>query len=436
MIERAPILAGIGSAVTDVPRRRATDRTAAGASESPDDGRPDVTVVMPCLNEAASVGECVDEAFEAMRAAGIDGEVVVVDNGSTDESAEIAAARGARVIVQPTKGYGAALLAGFRGANGRIVVMADADCTYPLDKIPELIAPIVAGEADIVCGGRLEAANRHNMPLLHRYIGTPTLTFIVGRACGGLTIRDSQSGFRAFRRASILELDLRSPGMELASEMVIKAAQRGFRINEIPTGYRPRVGESKLDTLSDGWRHLRTILLLAPELLLLWPGAALALLGIGMTTVGFVSPTGVSVGSLRWQPVFFSSIALIAGVLGVLTGMILARRSALASEKVHDRFAWLEEARTATAAMKAGVFGIASGFVIEGALSANWFTGHSAPSRGLVLASVAQSLILIGLVIGVAGLLGWLALQRSNMQPVLGVLTDDSVLVGVDPDGA
>jgi hypothetical protein len=353
---------------------------------------------------------------------------VVVDNGSTDGSAQIAAARGARVVVQPIKGYGAALQAGFRAANGRIVVMADADCTYPLDKIPQLIAPIVTNEADIVCGGRLEAANRHNMPLLHRYVGTPALTFIVGRACGGLSLRDSQSGFRAFRRASILSLDLRSPGMELASEMVIKATRGGLRISEIPTGYRARVGESKLDTLSDGWRHLRTILLLAPEILLLWPGAALALLGVVMIAAGFVSPMGVSVGSLRWQPVFFSSIALIAGVLSVLSGTILARRSTLASDKVHDRFAWLDEARTATRAMKTGVFALASGLVIEGALSANWMTGHPAPSRGLVLAALAQNLIILGLVIGAAGLVAWLSFERSNMQPILEVVADEQVL--------
>jgi hypothetical protein len=424
MAPSAPSSVEMGPTGMSVPIQPADGTLAAEYGGKGGDGKPLVTVVMPCLNEAGSVGECVDEALRTMRTAGIAGEVVVVDNGSTDDSAAIAAARGARVVVEPTRGYGAALQSGFRAAKGSIVVMADADSTYPLDKIPQLIAPILADDADIVCGGRLEAANRHNMPVLHRYLGTPVLTFIVGRACGGLTIRDSQSGFRAFLRTSILELDLRSPGMELASEMVIKAAQAGFRVKEIPTGYRARVGQSKLDTLSDGWRHLRTILLLAPEVILLWPGAALAALGLVMTGASFVSPTGVSVGSLRWQPVFFSSIALIAGALGVMAGMILARRSVLSSAKVHDRFAWLDEARTATRAMTAGASAVTGGLLIEGGLSLNWFAGHAAPSRGLAFAALAQSLIILGLVVGVAGLVGWLAFERSNMQPVLEVVAD------------
>ena len=433
MRQSAPSGAEMGSAGKDVAGREAGGSRGAEHNGSGSDGRLLVTVVMPCLNEAGSVGECVDEALQAMRAAGIAGEVVVVDNGSTDASAEIAAARGARVVVEPTKGYGAALQTGFRAAKGSIVVMADADLTYPLNKIPQLIAPILAGEADIVYGGRLEAANRHIMPPLHRYVGTPALTFIVGRACGGLTLRDSQSGFRAFPRSVILELDLRSRGMELNSELLIKASQAGFRVKEVMTGYRARVGESKLDTFSDGWRNLRTILLLAPDLLLLWPGAILATLGLAMTAVGFLSPTGVSVGSLRWQPVFFSSIAIIAGVLGVLAGMILARQSTLVSHKVRDRFAWLDEARTTTRAMKAGTTAVALGLVIDIGLTLNWFAGHSAPSRGLVLAALAQSLIILGLVVGTAGLVARLSFERSTLLPVLGVVADNGV-VADDPD--
>jgi hypothetical protein len=425
MLDRAPVLAEMGSAVIEVPRRRASDKLSAAYAEVIDDARQEVTVLMPCLNEAGSVGECVHEALAAMQSAGIVGEVIVVDNGSTDNSAEIAAAMGARVVVEPTKGYGAALQAGFRSARGTIIVMADADLTYPLDKIPQLIAPILAGDADIVYGGRLEAANRHIMPPLHRYVGTPALTFIVGRACGGITLRDSQSGFRAFPRSVIMELDIRSRGMELNSELLIKASQAGFRVKEVTTGYRARVGESKLDTFSDGWRNLRTILLLAPDLLLFWPGAFLALLGLAMTAVGFLSPTGVYVGSLRWQPVFFSSIALIAGVLGVLGGMVLARQSTLVSHKVRDRFAWLDEARTTTRAMKAGTAAVVSGLVIDCALTLNWFSGHSAPSRGLALAALAQSLIILGLVVGMAGLVARLSSERSALVPALRVVTGD-----------
>ncbi len=373
---------------------------------------PLVSVVLPCLNEAGSVGACVTEALESMAQGGVTGEVIVVDNGSTDESARIAAACGARIVHEPVRGYGAALRAGFRAASGEIVVMSDADLTYPLDRIPDLIAPLIAGEADIVYGGRLEAANRRNMPALHRYVGTPALTFALERASGGLGIRDSQSGFRAFRRATIDRLGLRSSGMELNSELLIKAGQAGMRVREIPTGYRPRVGQSKLRTLADGWRNLRTILLLAPDLILIWPGALLAAVGAAMTGAAFVSPQGVAVGSLRWQPVFFSSIALVVGVLAVLTGMLLAHCSKLVPGRVRARFAWLGTPRTASVALVTGAAALGLGLLADSYLLMNWAGGHEAPSRGAALASLAQSSIMLGSLVGVAGLVARLLVVR------------------------
>ena len=161
----------------------------------------DVSVVLPCLNEAESVGLCVTAAREALAGAGIRGEVVVVDNGSTDGSPQLAADAGARVIRESQQGYGSALRTGFAAAKGEVVVMADADLTYDFAKVPELVAPIRAGEADMVLGSRLGGATRQTMPFLHRFVGTPAITFLTARACGGRVVRDSQSGFRAFRRA-------------------------------------------------------------------------------------------------------------------------------------------------------------------------------------------------------------------------------------------
>ena len=287
-------------------------------------GRPAVSVVLPCFNEAGCVADCVTEALTAMRLADIDGEVVVVDNNSTDGSADLARSAGARVVHEEVPGYGSALRTGFLAADGEIIVMADADMTYDLSRIAELIDPVVRGEADLVNGLRFDGANRHTMPLLHRWVGTPVLTMLTARASGGRTLRDGQSGFRAFRREVILGLDLVTNGMEFNSEMVVKSRRAGLRMVEIPMGYRERVGDSKLSTFSDGWRHLRLITSLAPDLLLVWPGLLLVALGVVLTGATLVRPSGFDLGALHWQPVFFSTICLVAGLQAVLAGLCLA----------------------------------------------------------------------------------------------------------------
>lgn len=244
------------------------------------------------------------------------------------------------MVHEPESGYGSALRAGIRAARGDIVVMADADCTYDLSRLASLVEPILSDKADLVLGARLSEANRRTMPLLHRFVGTPALSFLVSRACGGTVVSDSQSGYRAFRRRDVESLQLSSSGMEFASEMLIRASNAHLRITETSTGYRERVGESKLDTLPDGLRHLRLILLLAPHLLLVWPGVAGLVLGAVLTAAAFVRPEGVELGSLRWQPVFFSTIALVIGAQTALGGMVLAHRSSIVGERVsrHYRF--------------------------------------------------------------------------------------------------
>jgi hypothetical protein len=249
--------------------RRATGEVPLAASPSAaavavdDESCPRVSVVLPCLDEAGSVGRCVTEARAVLTAAGIHGEVIVVDNGSTDGSAAVAAGAGARVVTERRPGYGRALRAGFAAARAGVVVMADADSTYDLARIPALAEPVLAGRADLVLGNRLGPGARAAMPALHRLVGTPTLSFLIGRVCGGPVVADSQSGFRAFDRRRVDALGLRAAGMELASEMLIRAARAGLRIEEVDVGYRPRIGESKLSTFSDGLRHLRLIVRLA-----------------------------------------------------------------------------------------------------------------------------------------------------------------------------
>jgi glycosyltransferase involved in cell wall biosynthesis len=222
-----------------------------------DRAEPLVSVVFPCLDEVEAVGRCVRRAREAMADAGLTGEVLVVDNGSSDGSREAAAATGARVLLERRRGYGAALSAGIASARGEVVVIADADGTYDLWKIPEMARRVLDGEADLVVASRLPDSCR-TIPALRRLVGVPLLNFLVSRA-SGLALADSQSGFRSFRRDAMLALCLQSRGMEFASEMLVRAARAEFRIVEVAGAYEHRVGRSKLRTFADGWRHVQLL---------------------------------------------------------------------------------------------------------------------------------------------------------------------------------
>lgn len=368
-----------------------------------------VTVVMPCLNEAGSVGLCTREALETMASAGIEGEVLVVDNGSTDDSAAVARAAGARVIVEPIAGYGSALRAGIQAARGSIIVMADADWTYDMRRIPELVAPVTNGDADLVVGSRLEAATMQSMPWLHRFVGTPTLTYLMRRAAGGIHLRDGSSGYRAFRREKALELGLRGVKFEFMAEMHVRAGQAGLRYLELPAGYRERIGESKLNTVGDGWSNLRVILLLAPDILLVRPGIVLFALGLLVSILGFISPSGIPIGSLKWQPIFFSGIAMTLGLQSVLFGMLAANQSLLRTSKGGRPFAFVEEGRFAVICMVAGLLGMLVGLAIDGLITGNWFLQQKTGFE-LQLASLAEVLIIMGgLVLGYAFILRSLA---------------------------
>jgi hypothetical protein len=366
-----------------------------------------VAVVLPCLDEQEAVGPCVRQARDALAGAGLDGEIVVVDNGSTDGSAAVAAAAGARVIDEPRRGYGRALRTGFEQARADVVVMADADGTYDMARIPQLVRPVIDGDADMVLATRLDGATRRSMPLLHRYVGTPVITFLTSRACGRKVTVDSQTGYRAFRRDRMLGLGLGSDGMELASEMLIKAARGGMRIRDVEGGYAPRIGRSKLDTWSDGWRHLILILLLAPDLLLIGPGLVLAVAGLAALSLAFAQPQGVEIGSARWQPVFFSGIALVLGVQALLGGAILANASPVAATS-RRRFAFLDDPRLPGRALAIGVVAVLCGLAIDVALFLAWWSDTSSgPTTGMAFgfASLAQILLILGGTIALSGII-------------------------------
>jgi glycosyltransferase involved in cell wall biosynthesis len=239
-----------------------------------------VSVVMPCLNEAETVSRCVGAARTALEAAGIPGEIIVADNGSTDGSQEIAARAGARVLQVAQRGYGAALIGGIAVARGRYVVMGDADDSYDFGTIPAFVRKLEEGN-DLIMGSRFQGRIEPGaMPPLHRWLGNPVLSFL-GRLFFRVPVSDFHCGLRAFRRDAVRQLDLRTTGMEFASEMVVKASLFGLRIAEIPITLRPdgRSRPPHLRTWRDGWRHLRFLLIYSPRWLYLVPGLLFAVAG-------------------------------------------------------------------------------------------------------------------------------------------------------------
>jgi Glycosyl transferase family 2 len=261
----------------------------------------EVSVVIPCLNEEAGIAHVVGQAREGLDAAGLHGEILVVDNASEDRSAELARAAGATVVYEPRRGYGSAYLAGLAASRGEYIVMADADGTYDLRLIGALVERLRDG-AGMVLGSRFEGTIHPGaMPWPNRYIGNPLLTGMLNLLFGA-RVSDAHCGLRAVRRDVVPQLELNATGMEFASEMVIKAGKRRVRIDEIPIDYHPRIGDSKLSRFGDAWRHVRFMLVHSPTFLFLVPGGLTAIAGlVGLCVLASLPGlsndwTGVAVG--------------------------------------------------------------------------------------------------------------------------------------------
>lgn len=285
-------------------------------------GTCELSVVIPCLNEAETLAVCIDKAYAAIRSNGIDGEVIVADNGSTDGSREIAVLHGAVLVPVPTRGYGAALMGGFEAARGRFLIMADGDDSYEFAHIPRFVQALRNG-ADLVMGNRFKGGIKPGaMPFLHRYLGNPVLSFL-GRVIFGVNAGDFHCGMRGLTKQTFETLELRTPGMEFASEMVVKASLKGLRIEEVPTTLSPdgRSRAPHLRTWRDGWRHLRFLLLYSPKWLFLYPGLIMIFLGACGTV--WLLPHEQHIGSVSFDldTLVYSLSAVLIGFQTAVFGI-------------------------------------------------------------------------------------------------------------------
>ena len=279
----------------------------------------ELSIVMPCLNEAETIGRCIAKARAFLTNNTVSGEIVVADNGSTDGSQAIARAHGARIVEVAERGYGSALMAGIHAARGTYVVMGDSDDSYDFGALNGFLDRLRQGH-DLVMGNRFAGGIAPGaMPALHRYLGNPVLSAI-GRAFFRSPCRDFHCGLRGFRRAAILALDLQSPGMEFASEMVVKATIQGLAITEVPTILSPdgRGRPSHLRSWRDGWRHLRFLLLFSPRWLFFYPGCLL-FLG-GLAAMAWLLPGPQRVGTIAFDihTLFYASLAVVVGFQSML----------------------------------------------------------------------------------------------------------------------
>jgi glycosyltransferase involved in cell wall biosynthesis len=279
----------------------------------------ELTILMPCLDEAETLAVCIIEAQGYLARSGITGEVLIADNGSSDGSQDIAEKHGARVIAVAERGYGSALLAGIAAARGRYVIMGDSDASYDFSSLDQFVEKLRDGY-QLVMGNRFLGGIRPGaMPLLHRYLGNPVLTAI-GRMFFRSPCGDFHCGLRGFARDVILDLGLQAHGMEFASEMVVKATIRQLRITEVPTTLSPdgRSRPPHLRSWRDGWRHLRFLLLFSPRWLFLFPGAALFLIGLAAMTWLLPEPRKIGSVTLDIHTLFYAALAVIVGFHSML----------------------------------------------------------------------------------------------------------------------
>jgi glycosyltransferase involved in cell wall biosynthesis len=347
-------------------------------------GNIELSIVMPCLNEAATIETCIGKAFAYLRAANVTGEIVVADNGSSDGSQARALAAGARVISVAQRGYGAAISSGIAQSRGIYVIMGDADDSYNFRDLDLFLAKLREGH-DFVMGNRFQGGiAKGAMPALHRYLGNPVLSFI-GRLFFKTPIGDFHCGLRAFRRDSILGLKLSATGMEFASEMVVKATLANLRVAEVPTTLS-RDGRGRaphLRTWRDGWRHLRFLLMFSPRWLFLYPGVALLILGTALQTLLYHGGLRLGNVGLDVHTMLYAAATAVIGVQMIWFGIFTK------------------------------VYGIASGFLPQDSRIDRVLTVLTL-ERGLI---VGLTLLVAGFVLSGRAIFGWASVGYGALDP-------------------
>jgi glycosyltransferase involved in cell wall biosynthesis len=357
-------------------------------------GELQLSVVIPCLNEAENIEECVRRAREVLRQNKIAGEVIVSDNDSEDESARLAAAAGAIVVHEPLRGYGSAYMAGFAVARGRYIVMADADLTYDFEDIPRFLAELNNG-ADMVIGNRMKNILPGAMPWHHRYIGNPLLSGFLNLLFR-TGVDDAHCGMRALRRDVLGRLDLRTTGMEFASEMVIRAAKEHLVLSQFAIEYHPRSGESKLSSFRDGWRHLRFLLVHSPNHLFIFPGAVMTVIGAAVEVIVL---THLAVFGRAWD-----IHALIGGALLAIVGSQVVALGicahAYATYFMGERDPWFDRMRaryTLEHGLLVGGAFLLAGVIVGAFIVIDWINHGFGVLSEENFAVLAATLIIVGI---------------------------------------
>ena len=341
---------------------------------------PEITILLPCLNEEEAIGGCIDTIKGVLVDQGLNAEILVIDNASTDRSAEIAFEHGARVVHQPIRGYGNAYLKGVSEARGNYIVMADADNTYDFHEITAFVEPLRQGY-DLVIGNRFSGRMAKGaMTWSHRYIGNPLLSGLLNLFFH-IGIRDAHCGMRSFKIEAYRAMRLQTGGMEFASEMVINAAKAGLKITEHPIAYHPRTGKTKLRTMRDGWRHLRFLLLYSPTHLFLIPGATLVLLGLIVLSVLLPGPFPLFGHAWDIHTMILASVVTLIGLQIILLGLF-ARFFSLTEEidGKRDQLLWWLTRRFSLERgllIGAAIFGL--GAAIDGVIFVKWLAANLGP---------------------------------------------------------